>query len=151
MIFYGLGIGLPLVAGGTLLNFTTDWDFENSYFYYSQFNYWGSVLMAIGYIEIIMYLMKLERTGFITKALSAVGQMSLSNYILQSIICTYIFYGHGLALFGDLDRAAQGFAVLMIWVFQLVLSSFWMSYFRYGPMEWLWRSLTYGKTQPFVK
>ena len=99
-----------------------------------------------------MYFMKhKERPGFLTKALAAVGQMSLSNYILQSIICTYIFYGHGLALFGDLDRAAQGFAVLMIWVFQLVLSSFWMSYFRYGPMEWLWRSLTYGKTQPFVK
>lgn len=151
MIFYGLGIGLPMVAGGTLLDFTTNWKFETSYFYYSQLNYWGSILMAIGYIGIIMFLMKRERTGFVTKAFSAVGQMSLTNYFMQSIICTYIFYGHGLALFGDLDRAAQAFAVLRIWVFQLVLSSFWMSHFRYGPLEWLWRFLTYGKIQRFAK
>ena len=151
MMFFGLSIGLPMVAAETLLNFTTDWKFETSYFYFSQLNYWGSVLMAIGYTGVIMYLMKLDITGFLSKALSAVGQMSLTNYIMQSTICTYIFYGHGLALFGDLDRAAQGFAVLMIWVFQMVFSSIWMNYFRYGPLEWLWRSLTYAKSQPFVK
>jgi len=151
MIVYGMGFGLPMVIGGTLLNFSSGWKFELSYFYFSQLNYWGSILMAVGYIGIIMYLLKYLRAGFLTKALSAVGQMSLSNYILQSIILTYIFYGHGLALFGDIDRAAQGFAVLMIWVFQLVFSSFWMRFFRYGPLEWLWRSLTYGKIQRFFK
>lgn len=151
MVIYGLGIGLPLVAAGTVLDFAFDWKFELSYFYFSQFNYWGSVLMAIGYIGLIMLFMKFVDTGFFTEVLGAVGQMSLSNYILQSIILSFIFYGHGLALFGDLDRAAQAFAVIMICAFQMTFSCLWLKYFRFGPLEWTWRSLTYGKKQPFIK
>lgn len=151
MIIYGLGIGLPMVVGGTLLNFTTEWEFETSYFFISQLNYWGSILMGIGYIGVIMFLMKYARSGFLSTGLANVGRMALTNYLLQSIICTFIFYGHGFGLFGDIDRAAQAFAVLMIWVFLLIFSTFWLSYFKYGPFEWLWKSLAYGKLQPMAK
>ncbi len=77
--------------------------------------------------------------------------MALTNYLMQSIICTNLFYGHGLKLFADLDRSMLALIVLVIWVFQIAFSYLWLNYFRQGPFEWLWRSLTYGKLQPIFK
>lgn len=151
MAIYGLGIGLPLVVIGTILHFHYDWDFEKSFFFISQLNYWGSVLMAIGYIGVIMILAKVYSRSGLTKRFAEVGRMALSNYLLQSIICSIIFYGHGFSLFGDLDRSAQLFIVLVIWVFLMIFSTVWLKFFRYGPFEWIWRSLTYGKLQPLSK
>lgn len=151
MIVYGLGIGLPLVIGGTVLLFHYDWEFRLSFFYISQLNYWGSILMAIGYIGFVMILCKTSTQSFLAKRLADVGRMALSNYLMQSIICTYIFYGHGLGLFGDIDRSLQAVMVLGIWAFQITFSSIWLNYFQFGPFEWLWRSLTYGKAQPMAK
>ncbi|MGW8121727.1 DUF418 domain-containing protein [Roseivirga echinicomitans] len=148
---YGLGIGLPLVVGGVILDFNYRWDFELSYFYFSQFNYWGSVLMALGYCGLIVLFCKVTVRSFVSRSLSYVGRMSLTNYLMQSIICTYVFYGHGFGLFGDLDRSAQVVAVLLLWVFQIIFSTVWLSYFRHGPFEWLWRSLSYGSLQPLKK
>lgn len=148
MVAYGFGLGLPLVAVGTLLDFNYDWDFRLSFFYFSQFNYWGSVLMALGYIGLIMLLCKRSTSSFLAKKMADVGRMALSNYLIQSIICSFIFYGHGLALFGDLDRSAQAVLVLGIWTFQIFFSALWLNFFKFGPFEWIWRSLTYGKTQP---
>ena len=151
MIGYGIGLGLPLVIIGTLLDFNYDWDFKLSFFYFSQFNYWGSILMALGYIGAIMMVCKASTRGVIAKRLADVGRMALSTYLLQSIICSYIFYGHGLGLFADLDRSAQAVFVLGIWVFNVAFAGIWLAYFKYGPFEWLWRSLTYGKLQPLYK
>ena len=151
MIGYGLGLGLPLVVIGTLLDFNYEWDFKLSFFYFSQFNYWGSVLMALGYIGVIMLMTKASTRSFLAKKLAAVGRTALSTYLLQSIICSFIFYGHGLALFGDLDRSAQAVIVLGIWVFNITFSNIWLYFFQYGPFEWLWRSLTYGKAQRLLK
>lgn len=151
MIGYGLGLGLPLVVIGTILDFNYDWDFKLSFFYFSQFNYWGSVLMALGYIGVIMLMTKASTRSFLAQKIAAVGRTALSTYLLQSIICGIIFYGHGLALFGDLDRSAQAVFVLGIWVFNIAFANIWLYFFRYGPFEWLWRSLTYGKIQPLSK
>lgn len=151
MIAFGIGIGLPMVVGGTILLFHFDWEFQLSFFYISQLNYWGSILMALGYIGLIMLLCKTSTHSFLTKRMADVGRMALSNYLIQSIICTYIFYGHGLGLFGDVDRSLQALMVLAIWAFQIAFSGIWLSYFQFGPFEWLWRSLTYGKTQPLSK
>jgi len=151
MVAYGLGIGLPLVIVGTMLDFQYDWDFRLSFFYFSQFNYWGSVLMAIGYIGIVMLFCKSSTRTFLAKRMADVGRMALSNYLMQSIICTYIFYGHGFALFGDIDRSVQALIVLGIWIVQIAFSSLWLSYFKFGPFEWVWRSLTYGKSQALLK
>jgi uncharacterized protein len=151
MVIYGLGTGLPLVIGGTILDFHYDWDFQLSFFYLSQLNYWGSILMAIGYIGLVMILVKAYSRGLLTKWLAMVGRMALTNYLLQSVICSFIFYGHGFGLFGDLDRSAQAFIVLVIWVFLIFFSALWLRFFRYGPFEWFWRSLTYGKAQPIAR
>lgn len=74
--------------------------------------------------------------------MSAVGRTAFSNYLLQSVICTAIFYG--LGLYGQFSLALALLLCLAIYALQLFVSSVWLSRFRYGPMEWLWRSLTYG-------
>lgn len=152
MIVYGLGIGLPLVAGGALLNFTFEWDFRINFFFVSQLNYWSSVLMAIGYIGIIMLICKAaENRGKVLQRFADVGKMALSTYLLQSIIMGIIFYGHGFGLFGEIERSIQGIFILGMWVFNILFAWVWLSMYKYGPFEWAWRSLTYGKLQSMAK
>jgi uncharacterized protein len=85
----------------------------------------------------------------LTARLAAVGRMAFTNYLLHTLICTTIFYGHGVGLFGRVPRVGQVLVVLGIWAFQLVVSRVWLRDFQFGPVEWLWRSLTYNHRQPF--
>lgn len=140
--------GLPLVASGISYNFAIDWKAPDFFLIGLQFNYWGSILVSLGWIGAILLICKSGVTR-LTRPLAAVGRTAFSNYILQTLICTTIFYGHGLGLFGTLERLAQLALVMVIWVFQVTLSSFWLRHFRCGPLEWLWRSLVYLHRQPF--
>lgn len=85
----------------------------------------------------------------LTRRLASGGQMAFTNYILQTLICMTIFYGHGLALFGQVDRVRQFAIVLAIWAVQSISSPIWLRYFLFGPLEWLWRSLIYWQREPF--
>ena len=80
--------------------------------------------------------------------IAAVGRMALSNYLLQSLICTTIFYSHGLAMFGRVPPSLGLLLAIVIYVLQIPLSIWWLRHFRFGPAEWLWRSLTYDRAQP---
>ena len=104
---------------------------------------------AFGYIALIVLWMKSGALRFVTKTLAAVGQMAFSNYILTSLLCTTIFEGYGFGLFGKLQRYQLYGVVLAVWLVILVLSPIWLRHFRFGPLEWVWRSLTYWKKQPF--
>jgi uncharacterized protein len=97
-----------------------------------------------------MLLCKAGLLRWLTARLAAVGRMALSNYLMQSILCTTIFEGWGFGLFGQLDRIQMFGVVAAIWLVQLTVSSLWLRYFRFGPMEWLWRSLTYWKRYPML-
>ncbi len=77
--------------------------------------------------------------------------MALTNYLTQSIVCTLIFYGYGLGLFGKMGAAMGIGLTLVIYLLQIPISHWWMKRFKYGPAEWLWRSLTYGKPQPMKR
>ena len=105
--------------------------------------------MTLGHIGLIMLFVKWGRMRFLQSALGAVGQMALTNYLMHSVICAFIFYGFGLSLYGELQRYELLYIVGGIWLLQLVLSPIWLNHFKYGPLEWLWRSLTYLKAQPF--
>jgi uncharacterized protein len=83
--------------------------------------------------------------------LRPVGQMAFTNYLLQSLICAFIFYGFGFGLFGQLQRYEVYLVVAAIWGFQIMISHLWLRYFLFGPFEWLWRSLTYWRKQKMVK
>ena len=76
------------------------------------------------------------------------GRMAFTNYLIQSIILSWIFYGFGLALFGRLSVPQSLAVALVIYAAQAALSAWWLSRFRFGPVEWLWRSLMYGELQP---
>lgn len=147
----GFGVGLPVVIYGIIKNFSADWSLYYSMFLGSQFNYWGSLFIAIGYIGLIILFSKfiIKKKG--NTPLQAVGRLAFSNYLFQTLICTFIFYGHGLGLFGKVQRITQLAIVLGIWASQLIISPFWLRYFRYGPVEWIWRSLTYWKPQPMLR
>ena len=74
--------------------------------------------------------------------------MALTNYVGHTVICGFVFLGFGLGWFGQLTRAELLLVVVAIWAVQLPLSVLWLRVFRFGPLEWLWRSLTYVKLQP---
>lgn len=114
-----------------------------------QFNYWASVLVSLGWIGAVMLASKSAALVWITARLAAVGRMAFTNYIMQTLICTTIFYGHGLGLFGKVERVWQLAIVLGVWVLQLTISPLWLHHFSYGPLEWVWRSLTYWRRIPF--
>lgn len=86
-----------------------------------------------------------------TQETLSVGQMAFANYITHSIICNFIFLGYGFSMYGKLQRYELYYIVLGIWTFQLIISPIWLKYFLFGHLEWLWRSLTYWKVQPFKR
>lgn len=148
LMLAGFGIGFPLVLLGTWRNLEEGFAAEWSMFLGGLPNYWGSALVSIGYVcAICLLLRRSSATGWPDR-LAAVGRMAFTNYLLQTVICTTIFYGHGLGLFGRVERPGQVAVVLAVWAFQLVASPVWLRHFRFGPAEWLWRSLTYGRPQP---
>jgi uncharacterized protein len=144
-----LTAGLPLVAFGVYRNFTERWDIAYSFFFGWQYNYWGSLLVSLGWVALFMLAYRAGVAPRVVRRLAAVGQLALSNYLLQSIICTTIFYGHGFGLFGSVERVGQLAIVFGVWAAQLTWSPVWLRYFQFGPAEWAWRSLTYGRAQPF--
>lgn len=149
--FYSLIIGFPIVIYGIYMNFTMNWDFQYSMFTGSQFNYWGSLFVAYGYISLIMVFAQSDNYYTMKKRLASIGQMALTNYILHSFIGVLIFFGIGFGFFGKIDRSLQILIVGIIWIFQYLTSEKWLNSYRFGPLEWVWRSLTYGKKQPFLR
>jgi uncharacterized protein len=149
MIAVGVFVGIPVILYGTYLDFAGGWDFRYSFFYGAQFNYWASVLVSLGWVGAVMLASKSAALAPLRRRLATVGRMAFSNYILHTVICTTLFYGHGFGLFGKIERVWQFAIVVMIWAFQLIASPIWLRYFLFGPLEWLWRSLTYWQREPF--
>ncbi len=149
LLLVGLGVGLPIVGYGIVQNFAHSWDFAYSRFGIGyQYNYWASLLVSLGYVGGVMLVVQAKILTRLTSVLATVGQMALTNYLLHTLIATTIFYGHGLGLFGSINRVGQIAIVFTIWAVQLVLSPLWLARFRFGPVEWAWRSLTYWQLQP---
>jgi uncharacterized protein len=151
MIAIALTVGIPVILYGTRRDFANGWDFRYSFFHGAQFNYWGSILVSLGWVSAMMLASRVAALLVLTRRLAAVGRMAFTNYILHTAICTTVFYGHGFGLFGKVDRTGQFAIVLAIWALQLVISPIWLKYFLFGPLEWLWRSLTYWQWEPFTR
>jgi uncharacterized protein len=108
----------------------------------------GLVAMAAFYLSMLVLLWRKPAWRHRLKHLGPVGRMALTNYLLQSVFYLGIFYGFGLTLLGRLGSAACLGLSVAIFAAQILFSSWWLRRFRYGPGEWLWRSLTYGARQP---
>jgi uncharacterized protein len=104
----------------------------------------GAPLLMMSYVMGITLLFQNEKLQGKLKLLAPVGRTALSNYIFQSIVCTLIFYDYGLGFYGRLDAAGGLLLTLAIYALQIRLSAWWLERYQYGPLEWLWRTLTYG-------
>jgi len=104
--------------------------------------------MAIGYASLGLLIYRSSLFKSLVKALDAVGQMALTNYLLQSVLCTLFFNGYGFSYFGDLLYYQLFFVVAEIWLLQTLLSLVWLRYFYFGPAEWLWYSLIHQRRLP---
>jgi uncharacterized protein len=96
----------------------------------------------LGHVGLIVWIVKRGWLTPVTTALARVGQMAFTNYLMQSVLGSLIFYGFGFGLAGEFNRLGQQGVVWFIWAVQILWSVAWLSRFRFGPAEWLWRSLT---------
>ena len=103
----------------------------------------GRLGMACGYLGLIVLIVKLGKLPALRSRLAPVGRMALTNYLMHSAIALFLFTGAGLGLVGQLSRWQLLVVVLAIWILQLLLSPWWLKRYRFGPLEWLWRALTY--------
>jgi uncharacterized protein len=150
MIIIGYAVGLAI--NFYELNLITSNNFETLAFSKAKLTYhFGRLAMTMGHIGLIVLFIKSGILKWLQNSLSSVGKMAFTNYLVQTIICGFIFLGIGFGLFGKLQRYELYFIVFGIWIIQLIYSPLWLKYFRYGPIEWLWRSLTYSKIQPIMK
>jgi uncharacterized protein len=108
----------------------------------------ASLLMSLGYLAWILRGLESPRARGPLSALAPAGRMALTNYLMQSLVCTWIFYGYGLGAFEQLPRTWQVPFALGLFALQVAISRAWLARFRFGPAEWVWRSLTYGVRQP---
>ncbi len=153
LAFVGYAVGLPMVFADIAIDWHHDF-FKREGLAYATEGWWliretSGPFLTLGHVGVVMILYQSNTFAQLMRKLAAVGRMALSNYLLQSIVCTTLFYGYGFGLFARIHRLGLVPIVLAIWAFQLNFSPFWLARFRFGPAEWIWRSLTYGAPQPF--
>jgi uncharacterized protein len=153
MMIAGYGIGLPILLfdaiheslNGFFLNRMIWHTLEG----WPMLTIYGSLPVVFGHIGLVMLLWKSNALTWLTRRLGAAGRMALSCYLFDSIACSTLFYGYGFDFYASLHRPLLYAIVVTIWTAQLLVCPLWLEHFRFGPAEWLWRSLTYWKLQPF--
>ncbi len=151
----GYGVGVPV---GYLIYVKGDLGSVNYGRYVDAFSVNHQILydvkrlfLCLGHASLILLVFRSRLVPWLMKSLAAVGQMAFTNYLMQSIICTLFFYGYGLGYYNKLSLHQLYYVVGAVWLFQMITSPIWLRYFRFGPFEWAWRSLTYWKRQPMLR
>ena len=149
MVALGYGLGLPLMVFDAIElirhEFSVEYFIHGGIFY----NLFGSLVVALGHVGLLMLIVQERRARLAHHPAGRCGPHGpVSNYLFDSIACTTLFYGYGFGLFGHINRTGLAAIVLTFWIIQLLVSPIWLKHFRYGPAEWLWRSLTYWRLQP---
>ena len=150
----GLGLLIGLPANYQLAYYMSN--FEDDYFglkingWYETIAYaLGVVPLALAYVGLLMLSFQTTIGNKILLLISPVGKMAFSNYLMHSLIGNFVFLGAGLGYMGQVGPVYLTLFAILVFVFQIILSTIWLTYFQYGPIEWVWRSLTYNKRQPF--
>lgn len=149
VLIWGLAIGLPANLFYAVAMATSG--LSDPHFLWligHAFLVLGGPAQGLAYAAALTLLLRRDRAQCLARPLAAVGRMALSQYLLQSLICTTIFYSYGLGLFGLSGRATGLGLAVAIYSAQLLFSRWWLDRFRFGPLEWLWRTLTYGRRPP---
>lgn len=145
LAFFSFAIGLSVNLMELYLFTSSGFDYRYSRVFLFSYDL-GRLGMTVGYISVINIFIKVDFFKVIRQKLQNVGRMALTNYILHSIICMVLFTGVGFGLVNELSRANLYFIVLAIWIFQIYFSALWLERYQAGPLEWLWRNMTYKKT-----
>ncbi len=148
MLILGYGLGFAVNFYETKMEIESQWDplvISKA----GQTYHLGRLLVTLGHVGGVMLMVRWKVLRFLQNAIAATGRMAFTNYVMHSIIAAVIFLGFGWGLYGQLERHQLYYIVFSVWAFQLIASPVWMKYFHFGPLEWMWRSLTYGKKQPF--
>lgn len=111
----------------------------------------GRLPLTLAYIGLIGLFCHYAFFNFLTNILAKVGRLALTNYIMQTVISVWFFYGVGWGLIGAFERYQLIYICIAVWMVQIIFSIVWLKHFRFGPLEWLWRSLIYGKRQPMSR
>ena len=152
MFIGGMGLGLLL----SYFNQKAVIDNHFSQYEYTKnvsFNFYQiqRMLRSLGLFGLIMLMYKSGFFKWFFAIFRPVGQMAFTNYLMQSLIGALFFYGIGLNYFGKLERYELYIYTGVVWIIEIIWSHIWLHYFRFGPLEWAWRSLTYWKKQPLKK
>lgn len=139
----GVGGGASLSAFGLIQLYQSDWSFRYGMFEGMRFNHVATLLLVGGYVGVVLLWFQSGRGQRFLRGMAAVGRMAFTNYLMQSLLCTALFYGFGLALFATFTRLELLIIVASVWALQYFLSRWWLTHFYFGPMEWVWRALTY--------
>ncbi len=151
MMCIGLLVGLSINAYEVLLITNSNMDIIETNPFLRFTYHFGRLFMALGYLGLIILLIKIEKLESLRFRLACVGRMALTNYLMHSVIALFIFSGAGLGLLGKFSWSQLYFFVLPIWILQLYISPLWLKHFLLGPVEWLWRLLTYFKIPKMLK
>jgi uncharacterized protein len=152
MMIGGLGLGLVIswFRIQSFIHYNFNW-FEFTKHTKADLYTLSRTLRSLGIFGLIMLLYKSGWFNWLFKLFRPVGQMAFTNYLTQSLMCGIFFYGIGFGMYGKLQRHEVYYVVGVIWIIQIIWSHIWLRYFRFGPLEWAWRSLTYWKKQPMRK
>jgi uncharacterized protein len=143
MIWVGFVPGLILSSIGLGQVYASEWSGAYVMNIGANYKFLSGLFMALGYIGLVIWIYKKGIFKKFQNRLQATGRMAFTNYIGMSVICTLIFNGHGLGLFGKLDRLQQFLIVIGVWVIMLIISPLVLKKYQFGPLESLWRKLTY--------
>ncbi len=143
-VYLIVGLGLTILSKqvkGSMGQFPSDW---NDILYKLLFSF-GQVNMAFAYISILTIAYKSETGKKLMVGFKFVGRMSFSSYLSQTIFGILIFYSYGFGLFGTMTLWQVEVLAIAIYIVQILIAMAWLKHFSFGPLEWLWRSLTYGE------
>lgn len=148
MMIFGYAIGVVVNALET--RWIIDHQFSAIAFAQANISYdVGRLTMTIGHLGALLLFVRANTLGFLRRAVAAVGQMAVTNYMMQSVIGAALFVG--LGWYNQLERHQLYYVVLAIWAGQLAFSVLWLRFFRFGPIEWVWRWLTYLARPPLLR
>ncbi len=154
VLWWGLSVGLLSMTGERILNVTTGYTVfrEQGATVLPQFLgdvlfVYGSTALSLGYAAVITVLAQQERWRRILSPLGAVGRLALTVYLTQTLMFGTLFYGYGFGQVFRIGPAGVTAYAILFFAIQIVAAVWWVRYFRFGPMEWLWRTLTYLRIQ----
>ena len=143
----GYGVGGPLSVFMTYSILKARFEPSQLFFIWVIYDS-ARLAVTLGHVGLVMLICKKGLWPWLTDSLAATGRMALSNYIGQTVICTLLFNGYGLGLYGRPELWHTSLLAAMFGLCQMIFSTYWLRVFCFGPMEWLWRTLTYVRWQP---